>query len=240
LFGFYSGAKCKSPLFRKSGEMGYKKDIFLNMLKSMLKKHFDFYLNAEKASFYIWTSEKDSKKAARLLEKCGCLQGKKLVAVSPFAKSDTKSWPVENFLQLIKRIKADSNLQVVLIGSRHQEEKCRKLKDACDSLICNLCGKTNLRVLAEVLKKCHCLITNDSASMHLGAAVDVPTVAIFGPTDLKKYAPKAKMHRIISAGLSCQPCEKAQCGLGSKPSECLKAIGVDEIFDNVKQILKNA
>ena len=238
LLGFCSGAKYKTPLFKRYNERIYKKNIFLNILKTVFKKYFNLNLNSEKVPFYIWTSKEDERQAGHLLKECGCLQDKKLVAINPFARSDTKSWPFENFAKLMKQIKANSDSQIVLVGSKQDEEGCCRLMGESDSSICNLCGKTSLRILAEVLKRCSCLIANDSAPMHLGAAVDIPVIAIFGPTDPKKYAPRGLMHKIISADLDCQPCEKAQCIFGKKPADCLKKISVDIVFNKVMEVLR--
>jgi len=237
LFGFCSGARYKTPLFKRYNERIYKKNIFLNILKTLFKRYFNLNLNTEKTPFYIWTSKEDKREAEHLLGICGCLGNKKLVAINPFARSDTKSWPFENFAKLIRQIKVKGDLQIVLVGSKQDEEGCFRLAGNNESSICNLCGKTSLRVLAEVLKKCSCLITNDSAPMHLGAAVDIPVIAIFGPTDPRKYAPHGLMHKIISVNLDCQPCEKAQCIFRKKPADCLKKISVDEVFEKVRQVL---
>lgn len=229
--------KYRMPLWRKRGERKYKRDIFLSMLKDMFVSKLRLQLDAADAPFYIWTSKEDRENANRLVEECCSGKQKKFIAISPFAKSDTKSWSLGNFAELIKRLKAKENLEIILVGSKKDEKNSIEFIKNTNDDLCNLCGKTSLRELAEVLKRCSCLITNDSAVMHLASAVGTTVVAIFGPTDDKKYAPRGEQHKILTAELDCQPCEKAQCVFGKKPVDCLEFINVDEVFKKVEEIL---
>jgi lipopolysaccharide heptosyltransferase II len=237
LFGFLCGARYRTPLFRKKNLKIYKRDIFLNILKDVFKKNMAIDLSIKDVPFYIWRSEEDKAEINRLLEKYPYLRNKRLIAINPFAKSDTKSWPLKSFARLINRLEANSEVGIILVGSGQDEEGCCELEGMVNRPICNLCGKTTLRTLAELLKRCSCLITNDSAPMHLGAAVGIPVIAIFGPTDPQKYAPRGKMHKIIAADLDCQPCQKAQCIFKKKPADCLEKITVDIVFDRVREVL---
>lgn len=235
----FLSAKYKMPLWRKSSERNYKKAIFLSMLKDVFEKKLRQQLDIENVPFYIWTSKEDKENASRLIEKCRAAEGKNLIAISPFAKSDTKSWPTVNFVGLIKRLKAKGNVEIILVGSNRDKEDSIKLIENIGEDVCNLCGRTSLRELAEVLKRCRCLITNDSAAMHLASAVGTSVAAIFGPTDTRKYAPTGKQHKILSAGMDCQPCEKAQCVFGKKPPDCLERITVEDVFKKVMEILED-
>ena len=91
--------------------------------------------------------------------------------------------------------------------------------------------------LAHLLKKAKLLVTNDSAPMHLAAAMDTRVLAIFGPTDPAKYGPQGANHRVIRKALDCSPCEVAQCKFNH---ECMSSISVDEVFEAAKDMLKDA
>jgi heptosyltransferase-2 len=59
--------------------------------------------------------------------------------------------------------------------------------------IIDLTGRTNIQLLAAVLKRCAVYVTNDTGAMHIGAAVGVPLVAIFGPTDPRTTSPVGRV-----------------------------------------------
>ena len=62
----------------------------------------------------------------------------------------------------------------------------------------SLAGKINLRQLAFVLKKCSWVLTHDSGVMHLACYFNVPVVALWGPTDINKYAPWGRQNQWLS------------------------------------------
>ena len=95
----------------------------------------------------------------------------------------SRRWPVQRFAELIQKLPE----QVILLGSK--EDKA--ITDAFAASSCtNLAGRLSLLETAALLRKCKGLITNDAGLMHVAAAVGCPVVAIFGPTDPVRKAPK--------------------------------------------------
>ncbi len=86
-----------------------------------------------------------------------------------------------------------------------------------------------------MLKKASLLITNDSAVLHLASYLNIPSVAIFGPTNEKKYGPWSKIQYIAKKEIFCRPCQKAQCRFGHL--KCMQLVKVEEVYDKVKKIL---
>jgi ADP-heptose:LPS heptosyltransferase len=60
--------------------------------------------------------------------------------------------------------------------------------------------------LAALLERCDLFIGGDSGPLHLAAAVDTPTVGIYGPTDPKRLAPRGTWHRVVAQAAPCAPC----------------------------------
>jgi ADP-heptose:LPS heptosyltransferase len=98
-----------------------------------------------------------------------------------------------------------------------------------------LVGRTNIRQLAAVLKRSRLLITNDSAPLHLACAVGTRVLAIFGPTDPRKYGPTGEFDIVVSKKLSCSPCEKAEC---AQNYECMKLITPDDVFEAARMMVE--
>jgi len=101
----------------------------------------------------------------------------------------------------------------------------------------NLAGKTTLAETAVILKGAKLLISGDSGVLHLAAGVDCPTVALFGPGIINKWAPRGENHKVVSLDLPCAPCTKfgttPECTEGGR---CIKEISVDMVWDVVKTL----
>ena len=96
----------------------------------------------------------------------------------------------------------------------------------------------DLAGLAAALAELDLLVTNDSGPMHLAAAVGVPCVALFGPTDRRRTAPAGPGHVVLDRGLWCSPCFMRRCPL--LHHGCLRGIGVDEVASAVERRLAEA
>jgi len=131
-------------------------------------------------------------------------QTRKLIAINPSSRWKTKLWGLENFSDLIKRLPQD---RVVLTGAPNEAAAIQQITQGAT----NTAGKTNLRQLAELYRRCAVLITNDSGPMHVAAAVGTPVIAVFGPTDPKLTGPYGKKNVILRSNISCSPCLSSVC-----------------------------
>ncbi|NQT22192.1 MAG: glycosyltransferase family 9 protein [Candidatus Omnitrophica bacterium] len=224
------GAKVKSPAFGRIKKDLHKKYQHLSVIKSM-------GINTENAKLNIQVSQKDRERVSDYLKQ---IKGK-FIVVSCGAKSHTKRWPTSYFAALCDKIKNDLGCEVVLVGKEEEmspdsdriviDEVKQKMKAKAHDFI----GMTNVRELSVLIKESLLLITNDSAPLHVASAVNIPTIAIFGPTDEKKYGPLADRSIVLRKKLKCTPCEKAQCEYNY---ECMRKITVDDAFKAVKEIVK--
>ena len=81
--------------------------------------------------------------------------------------------------------------------------------------------------IAAAISHCSIVITNDSGPLHLAAALAVPSVSIFGPTDPDRTViPGAS--RVVRAAVPCQPCYSRECPLGHH--RCMRDISVDDVY----------
>lgn len=99
----------------------------------------------------------------------------------------------------------------------------------------NIAGKTTIQELCENIGGCSLFITNDSGPMHVAAAYQVPTVAIFGPTKHKETSQwMNKKNRLVRHDIDCAPCMKRECPLGHH--ECMVSITSNEVIEAVKSL----
>ena len=100
----------------------------------------------------------------------------------------------------------------------------------------DLSGQLTLNDLVYIIDQMDLLVTNDSAPMHIAAAVKTPVVAIFGPEDLRLFGPYTTpdLYRIVFKDVDCRPCKKKDC----KRPLCLDQITPEEVFEKCVEILK--
>lgn len=228
LFGFFLGARfCNNPFVKLPKGIMHKIDTHLFRLKTL-------GLNTEPNSYPIWISQIDADYSANLLRQKGISDSDEIICVSPGAKSHIKRWSKENFARLCDKLAEIYKAKILLVGDSSDIEICEKAIDLMKRHAVSIAGKTNLRELAWCIKRARLLITNDSAPLHIAGSVGTPSVAIFGPTDYRKYGPRVGLGFPIYRKMHCSPCEKAQCRYNL---ECMKAIGADEVFEIAKDIL---
>ena len=207
----------------------HKKDAHLGRLE-------EIGIGVSGANFNIPVREEDESRVERLL---GEIKGGTYVVVSPGAKSHVKRWHLKRFARLCDIIKQDLGYEVVLVGDEFDRVVVSRLLFYMTAKPVNLSEKTNIRELAYLIKMSALLITNDSAPLHVGSAVDAKILAFFGPTDDKKYGPLSRNStRVLRENLPCAPCEAAQCVNPKNKYECLKNISVDRALGAVRELLK--
>jgi ADP-heptose:LPS heptosyltransferase len=106
-------------------------------------------------------------------------------------KGILKSWPVDSWLELIKRLGALPNTYIVLAGGPDDQDVISELQSKCSApYLVSTFGKTkNLSDLAALMELSDLIVCVDSAPMHVGVGLNRPLVALFGPTDPAKLLP---------------------------------------------------
>jgi lipopolysaccharide heptosyltransferase II len=193
-------------------------------------------LDTEGATLSIGYDEADETRIKNLLKNSGIKDKDRFICVSPGAKSHIKRWPKEKFLKLSQRLIDELGFNVILIGSGGDIDITKYISSSIKEKIFDFTGLTTVPELSVLFKSASALITNDSAPMHIAASCDTPVIAIFGPTDTRKYGPQSKKSAVIRKPLLCSPCEVALCRLNH---ECMNLIEVDEVFSKAKAILES-
>lgn len=230
MFGLFLGARyCSSIFTRAPKNITHMKDRHLWKLNFL-------GLNINEKQPRVKFGSPRQQKVEGLLNKWQ-IDEKYLIAMSPGARNMTKRWEKEGFVRLCALLKEEYNrLNIIIVGDEQDKGIAEEIIKAVDMMIVNTCGQTTLCDLAYLLSRCRLLITNDSAPMHLAWAVRTPVVAVFGPTDYRKYASRGPYDRIIRKELDCAPCQKSLCPKGTR--ECMKLITAEEVFAAAKEILE--
>jgi len=234
LFGFFVKARfCNRPVNKPAKEICHKIDAHLAKVKGLVPCG-DPGFSARAGSYPIWISRDDGERAARLLGAKGINDADQLISISPGAKSHIKRWNEEGFAGVCDKLIDIYKVKIALVGDDYDKEICERILAKMRNYAVSLAGMTNLRELAWIIKRSPLIITNDSAPLHIAGSVGTPAVAIFGPTDYRKYGPREGMGEAVRKKLHCSPCETALCRYDL---ECMKAVSADEVFDAAKRIL---
>ncbi len=185
----------------------------------------------------LWViSEDERKEACRLLEQEGVGKDEPIIGINPGAAyGPAKRWPPECFGRLSDYCSQRYKSRIVIFGGQSDRDVVNKVKEAMKSSApIDLCGKTSLRQLGALIRRCSLFVTNDSGPMHIAAALNVPVVAIFGSTNPEKTRPLSKNHIIVRKPTECSPCMKPSCRLGTY--KCMRQITVDDVIDAIERL----
>jgi heptosyltransferase-2 len=137
------------------------------------------------------------------------------IGVSPGAAyGGAKRWLPERFAQAAIELARDAKCAVVVMGSQSEVEICEQVTIAVSAAgvdCMNLAGKTRLEAFVEIAAACRLILTNDSGAMHIGSALGVPTVTVFGATDEQATGPTGALARIVREPVECSPCLLREC-----------------------------
>jgi heptosyltransferase-3 len=192
-----------------------------------------------------------------LLSRLGGLEKQAYVVLHPSPKFAYKMWRQEGWVELAQWL-LQQGLQVVLTGGPDAEERAYAEAIARQVQVLNLAGDLSLAETATLLDHAKLFIGPDTAVTHIAAAVGIPTIALFGPSNPIKWGPWPKGYsrpespwpwrgggrcgnvRLIQGPGDCVPCLLEGCDrhIGSS-SLCLKKIESSTLIDAAKVMLTN-
>ena len=177
-------------------------------------------------------------RARALLETAGCDPVRPVVGIAPGAAyGHAKRWLPDRYGLVVDRVSRDLDASVVLIGSTGDRDAGHAIESSLAAMkrsgsgrgVVNLIGRTDLSQLMGVVASCRTFISSDSGAMHLAAALGVPVVAIFGPTDECLTAPIGS-HEVLTQPVWCRPCFFRDCPIDHR---CMTRISEDRVFEAV-------
>jgi ADP-heptose:LPS heptosyltransferase len=163
----------------------------------------------------------------------------RVIILHPGSGSRKKVWPLDRFLDLVQYLQRRLHLKTAIVlgpaeGSEiHKtfEEMEWEMGVSAPILVTGL----SLLQLASVIEGARLFIGNDSGISHMAAALGIPTMAIFGPTDPRVWSPRGKKVWVVHRGIPCSPCSQerfVQC----KSLECLRRIERGEVLEGLDRI----
>lgn len=151
---------------------------------------------------------------------------KQYIIMSPGAGKSANQWQAEKFGQLAAKL----DLPTIVIADVKEAKIANKVVKHSNKKAFSIAGETSLKDLIPIIKKAKFFISNDTGTMHIAAALDVPVFAIFGPANPDRTGPYGNIHTIIQKKIDCAPCyAKFPCSHFS----CMNGLDVQEVFDKI-------
>ncbi|MBV9862880.1 MAG: glycosyltransferase family 9 protein [Alphaproteobacteria bacterium] len=142
----------------------------------------------------LWTGPHHERAAEALLGQTGG----PVLAIGPAANWRGKQWRSERFAALAKRLTAPEGIlpgaRIAVMAASHERPQAAAVLAAVPPARClDLVGRTDLLTAGAVLRRCALFVGNDTGLMHIAAAAGVPTLGLFGPSPVEKYAPWGRL-----------------------------------------------
>ncbi len=156
----------------------------------------------------------------------------KYAVIVPGAAQVNKQWPIERFAELAGKISERFGLSIVATGSQGEREYIETL----GKRVINLAGKTSVRELIPLMKMASLVVSNDTGPGHIAAALGVPIVMIFGPTNPARVCPYKRPQCVVAV----EPNERGMKADSYEPRHDITHITVEQVFEAAcEQIDKN-
>lgn len=159
---------------------------------------------------------------------------KPLIAIHPGSSPKTtyKRWMPDRYAALADQLIREFKATVLFTWGPEELEEVKAIQSKMGEFSLLAPRTHSLTQLGEIYRRCDLYIGGDTGPTHIASLVKVPVVVIFGPTDPIENEPLG-FHRKVRKEVGCNPCRNRSC----QKKICLKAIEVEHVFKEVKQIL---
>jgi heptosyltransferase-2 len=172
-------------------------------------------------------------RAEEMLQAAGSRPGAVRVAFGAGAAYGTaKCWPANRYAELARRLVCEFGVEVLLFGAPQEAGIAAEVESSSGPGVIDLVGRSAIGDLPALLARCHLFVGNDSGAMHVAAAVGLPVVAIFGPTDPHGTAPLTPQLAIVQQKVACSPCFLRHCPIDHR---CMKRVELDMVWAAVRE-----
>jgi len=155
---------------------------------------------------------------------------KEYAVLAPGARWASKRWPARDFSKLASMLPIKS----LVIGSNSEKILADEVAAASGGKAVSWAGKSGVKELIEIIRHARFMVTNDSGPMHIAAALGVPVIAVFGPTDPVLTGPYGKGKRVVVRDKTeCAPCRRREC----PDMKCMRALTPERVLNEIKKAI---
>lgn len=161
-----------------------------------------------------------------------------ILALCPGAtNSRAKRWPADRFAATADRLAEQNGFQTIIVGTGGDVEVAEEVARRMRSRAAVLAGRTNIADLKAVLACTSLVISNDTGTAHVAAALGVPTAVVFGPTEHVSTRPLSGAATVVRHDVECSPCMLRDCPIDHR---CMTRVEVDDVYCAAQDLLVRA
>lgn len=166
----------------------------------------------------------------------------RLVGLHVSGGRESKQWHLSRFADAGRQLAQEPNVTLVLTGGPGDRALVAEVKAQLGAAsVIDTSGALDLPATAALLSRLTMLITGDTGPMHLAASVGTPVIALFGPSDPRRYGPLATRQQVLRVQLPCSPCGQVRLPpercRGHVP-DCMDGITVAAVVDAAQRWLR--
>jgi heptosyltransferase-2 len=209
----------------------------IKLVEKLLNKKFD-----EEPAMEISLSADDESYAEKFLKKNDIPKNDFVIGLHPgcatLKNHIKRRWEPEKFAELGKKLIKEKNAKIFLFGGPEEEELKSSINRMIDSDNSFVIKTDKFLQSIAIMKRCNVFVTNDSALMHIAAALGLKVIAIIGPTNPHYIHPWKTEHKIVSLNLDCAPCffyspKPLTCSRKDVQFKCIKEIDVEMVYKEI-------
>jgi heptosyltransferase II len=183
-------------------------------------------------------SEEHRRQAEETLSSAGARQNVARIAIGAGASyGSAKCWPPDRFADFVNRFRLHTDADIILFGTAAEQKVSEAIAGGIKGPSISLVGKTVIADLPALLSQCQMFVGNDSGAMHVAAAVGLPVVAIFGPTDPHGTAPITPRCTVVQEKPYCSPCFLRRCPIDHR---CMTSVRPEAVEAAARRWLPSA
>lgn len=156
---------------------------------------------------------------------------KPVIAFMPGAEyGEAKRWPTDYYRQLAEML-VSNGYRIWVLGSEKEVDLAGSISEGYEEDVINLCGKTKLEDVIDLLSAVDAAVSNDSGLMHIACAVGIKVIAIYGSSDPEYTPPLSDKATVMYLDMACSPCFQRTCQF--EHLECLRNIKPLDVFNRI-------
>ena len=161
-----------------------------------------------------------------------------ILAINPGATNSTaKRWPAGRFAKTADRLNEQQGFQTVIVGTAGDKPVADDVARQMRSHAVVIAGETSIAELKAVLACARLVISNDTGTSHVSAALGVPTVVVFGPTEHVSTRPLSQRAAVVRHDVECSPCMLRECPIDHR---CMTRVEGDDVYTAAQTLLAGA
>lgn len=212
-------------------------DEKIHLMDHLLKQFSQKGIPISKSNPRLYLNDSDRRWATDFWKGKGVAseQRSKVILLHPGSGNRKKVWPVERFLSLARILQDQSHAKILIILGPAEGPIVQRTFEGIGSHPFIFAKGLTLLQLASVMEGGWFFVGNDSGITHMAAALGVPTLAIFGPTDQRVWSPRGEKTHVIRKEIYCSPCPPErffQCN----DFECLSRIELVDVIKGLEKI----